>query len=354
MAPRKGGRGAIPSLQPGRFVAVLDAFARAHGLSRRERSVLSLAADAVRDKEIAGRLGCTAKTMDALWRRIYAKTGLRAHDAVLAGILQLSLAPASATSHRHDTRLSKERSGGSDPKNFSPRRTPRPGFRALLVSESPDTALALAEQLARSTRLDVVVASPPEPLISARTKPFDIAIVELGAGLSSLDWSLQMRGALGQPELVFVADSAVDAGAAGLRELGIGPILTATSLTDWLTHAAPSLVKMARARRALVEAGAALPRVPDDDAPPSLGLFAAEQRFRESYVRALIGRTNSRRDAAAEAHICYRTFCHIIKKLGLTRSSATTPTARLTSPAAVPFVTRTTTPGPSTGRSDAC
>ena len=74
---------------------LLDTFARAHGLSGREREVIRLATMACHDKQIAEQLGVSVKTIEVFWRRIYEKTGWRGHCAVLAGVIRfVSSAPS--------------------------------------------------------------------------------------------------------------------------------------------------------------------------------------------------------------------------------------------------------------------
>jgi len=43
----------------------------------------------------------------------------------------------------------------------------------------------------------------------------------------------------------------------------------------------------------------------------------AENLFREAYIRRVLAETGNRRKAAEVAGIPYRTFCDILKKLGI-------------------------------------
>jgi molybdenum-dependent DNA-binding transcriptional regulator ModE len=46
-------------------------------------------------------------------------------------------------------------------------------------------------------------------------------------------------------------------------------------------------------------------------------LHAAETRFRETYLRLLLAERGSRRRAADEAGVPYRSFCEMLRKLGI-------------------------------------
>jgi hypothetical protein len=151
----------------------------------------------------------------------------------------------------------------------------------------------------------------------------DILVVGLrGRSLGALAWALAHWVALGGPELVFVsADAATDPFARGLGAAGVRYVLSEQGVADWLCEHAPALTAFSRARRALLAARERLPAAPcpaegDAGAEP-LGLFQAEQRFRAAYIQTLLARSRSRREAAQKARIAYRTFCHILEKLGI-------------------------------------
>ena len=55
-----------------------------HGLALREVEVLKLSACGFGSKEIAGQLGCSPKTVDEYWRRIYFKWGSRSRQRIVA------------------------------------------------------------------------------------------------------------------------------------------------------------------------------------------------------------------------------------------------------------------------------
>jgi hypothetical protein len=190
--------------------------------------------------------------------------------------------------------------------------------RLLVVSEPPALARALADQIEQGASMSVMVTCPTDRAPGVLPVPFDIVLVHLGFDLTALSWSLRMVTALGHPELVLVTSDAGDPTVAGLHALGVRHVLTQSVAGAWLADAAPWLVRIARARRALEAAKAGLPAIPSgQQGSPSGGLFQAEQRFRETYVRTLVARTTSHRDAASEARVSYRTLYHILKKLGL-------------------------------------
>jgi hypothetical protein len=151
----------------------------------------------------------------------------------------------------------------------------------------------------------------------------DVLVVGLrGGSLGTLEWALLHWTDLGRPELVFVsADVTGDPFARGLVAAGVRYVLGQDEAVDWLCVHAPALTAFTRARRALLAAREQLPEVPrpaagDAGAEP-LGLFQAEQRFRAAYIQTLLARSRSRREAAQKARVAYRTFCHILEKLGI-------------------------------------
>jgi hypothetical protein len=151
----------------------------------------------------------------------------------------------------------------------------------------------------------------------------DLLLVGLsGTSLAALEWSLAHWASLSWPEMVFVSsDQATDPTATGLGAAGARYVLAENTAAAWLLEHAPALADFARARRALIEASRRLPSPPSapmgDPAQAPVGLFQAEQQFRMTYVRMLLASSASRREAAVKARIAYRTFCHILEKLGI-------------------------------------
>src|SRR2546423_14351754 len=108
--------------------------------------------------------------------------------------------------------------------------------------------------------------------------------------------------------------------ARGLSAAGVRYVVSEAEAADWLLEHAPALAAYSRARRALLEATDRLPhRLALAQGPEEepVGLFHAEQQFRTSYIQMLLARSGSRREAALKARIAYRTFCHILEKLGI-------------------------------------
>jgi DNA-binding CsgD family transcriptional regulator len=78
-----------------RLNALVDRYADVHGLSRRERAVLSLGARGLHRKGMATELGCSPGTVNTYWNRILRKLHLTSQAEVLANLLRLALgAPA--------------------------------------------------------------------------------------------------------------------------------------------------------------------------------------------------------------------------------------------------------------------
>lgn len=67
---------------------VVHGFAREHKLSRRECEVLSLTCEGMHTKRIALELGCSSKTIEEYWCRIYSKTGRFSRLEVVSSLLR--------------------------------------------------------------------------------------------------------------------------------------------------------------------------------------------------------------------------------------------------------------------------
>ncbi|WP_063732813.1 response regulator transcription factor [Streptomyces sp. RTd22] len=68
--------------------------AKLDGLTSREREVLGLAVDGMANKQIAARLGISAKTIDVHRARIREKTGAQSMATLVRDVLRLGLRPA--------------------------------------------------------------------------------------------------------------------------------------------------------------------------------------------------------------------------------------------------------------------
>ncbi len=202
--------------------------------------------------------------------------------------------------------------------------------RVLLIQGTEQKGGQLFADLkhAPSIALEQLTLSASLPKLTA--PPFDVVIVTLSdENLENLSFSLRMRKSLGQPEVVFVTDDLAGPIASGLAELGIELIIPLHLASEWLVQELPTLTLMARTRRAHHAAKARLGLKRSTFSPElraTSGLFAAERTYRETYVRALLASTDSRREAAAKARVSYRTLSHILTKLGITsRSSRESP-----------------------------
>ncbi|RNG38382.1 response regulator transcription factor [Streptomyces botrytidirepellens] len=71
-----------------------DLRAKLDGLTSREREVLGLAVDGMANKQIATRLGISAKTIDVHRARIREKTGAQSMATLVRDVLRLGLRPA--------------------------------------------------------------------------------------------------------------------------------------------------------------------------------------------------------------------------------------------------------------------
>lgn len=182
---------------------------------------------------------------------------------------------------------------------------------AALAGKVSPSNIVVANLRGRGDREHVVAAGTPD-LLGVRLRTAD---------LMPLEWALSIHQKIGCPEIFFIADDVRTDGAtfAGLRALGFKRLIPLSMLERWLCLTALPLARLARARRTFQEAE----RILDDissmavplDAPN--GLFLEEQRFRETYLRALLAETGSRRLAADRARVPYRSFCQMLQKAGI-------------------------------------
>ena len=66
---------------------IAERFGESHGLSRRERQVIGLTMQGLCTKEIEFLLGCSRKTIEQYWYRIYAKLGRHGREQVMAALV---------------------------------------------------------------------------------------------------------------------------------------------------------------------------------------------------------------------------------------------------------------------------
>lgn len=150
--------------------------------------------------------------------------------------------------------------------------------------------------------------------------PVDVAL--LRADRLGVEGSALLHDAdLGFPEVIFVVDEAWSPERLALESRGFRYIVARNDLSSWLPGVLSQLCALTRARRGALAASANKPLPPS--LPPSqrlagrLTLHAAETRFRETYLRLLLAERGSRRRAADEAGVPYRSFCEMLRKLGI-------------------------------------
>ncbi len=158
----------------------------------------------------------------------------------------------------------------------------------------------------------------------------DVLVVVLsGVSQEVLSWVLGSWHELGGPELVFMTPSdSLHPAAAALTAVGARYVVADNDAATWLHENSTALAEFARARRAMERA---LLRRPPPTSPDGechtrvgVGLADAEQRFRTTYLEALMSTSATRRQAAERARVPYRTLSHMLEKLGIpTRRSPT-------------------------------
>lgn len=128
--------------------------------------------------------------------------------------------------------------------------------------------------------------------------------------------------ALGYPEVVYVTEDGWSPQRFVLETRGVPYVICEADLWHWLATAAQPLCALALARRAALAAFARRPA----STPPhwkaqssgrSMRLHAAETLFRESFLRGVLAEHGSRRDAAEAAGVPYRSFCEMLRRLGV-------------------------------------
>ena len=150
--------------------------------------------------------------------------------------------------------------------------------------------------------------------------PVDVAV--LHAERLDLACSPLLRDPkLGLPELVFVVDEASSPQHLALRSRGFRYVVAEDDLPEWLPAMLAQLVSLTRARRIVLGA------CPDGAGAIDISatvrrarrvkLHAAETTFRMAFMRALLAEHGSRRRAAEEAGVPYRSFCEMLRKLGI-------------------------------------
>jgi len=190
----------------------------------------------------------------------------------------------------------------------------RPASPHVLLLDAANRAADLRCRLRANVRLTAVRA---QSLYEVRQ--VDVAILDFeNVGLACSP--LLRDPALGFPELVFLVDAVGSAQDLALRSHGFRHLVGENEILEWLPAALDQLVALTRARRILLQACAdccvtgqlrVMPRT------KGMGLHAAETSFRSAFIRGLLAESGSRRRAAEQAGVPYRSFCEMLRKLGL-------------------------------------
>jgi len=148
----------------------------------------------------------------------------------------------------------------------------------------------------------------------------DVALIRLGrAEIDALAEAGRLLRRDPAIEIVFFSDGdGIDLTIA--EALGLHRIVPTDRLVEWLRVAGPHLVCRTQARRLLLAAERCIPPIP----PLTAGraqlvqpLLAAEQKFREAYLRSLLAPGCDRETVARLAGVPYRTLCQMIRKLDI-------------------------------------
>jgi hypothetical protein len=223
----------------------------------------------------------------------------------------------------HDTRRpSSLATASQEPASSSFEEFDSRAIQLLVVDRNLERGRALTRGLDCAFQ-QVVVA--PDALCNALEngrEGFDVIVSVVDAdSLDALALICQRHGSLGYPELVFVVDHWWQPEAQALRSAGLERILWAHRAPAWLAAAVPSLAGLARANRLRVAAMTQIPALPEEafNWPPRqiATLPQAESRYREAFLRLLLTTEGSRRAAAQRAGVPYRSFCQMLRKLGI-------------------------------------
>jgi len=201
---------------------------------------------------------------------------------------------------------------------------PQPAFwRDGWADPNPHVVLLLPDDpcrerlLRRLSDARVTVLDQDRPL--PKLPPVDVAVLHVST-LNLGSSPLLYDAGLGLPELVFVVDEAWSPQHLALRSRGFRYIVSQSEIAEWFPTALPGLGSLAQARRIVLSAcddGLPPPEVLATRQATGARLHAAETSFREIYLRSLLAEHGSRRKAAEEAGVPYRSFCEMLRKLGI-------------------------------------
>jgi hypothetical protein len=153
----------------------------------------------------------------------------------------------------------------------------------------------------------------------------EVAAIKLTADSAGLMFAAELVQRAPWVQLVFWAsEHAPSSGAHVARSLGISRLIPLSQISHWLAAAVGPLARLARARRAALEAEATIPCIPEMPVRTcalTIALPEAERQFRESYLRQLLSESPSAKKAAERAGVPYTTLCSMMKKLGLSKGT---------------------------------
>jgi hypothetical protein len=200
--------------------------------------------------------------------------------------------------------------------------------RAVIIDEDIGRGMDLAEIIQRIPSLLVTVIPAMNRLPSDGAPPA-LALISV-EGSAPLGAAEQLMRTSPESEIILFCADLQSPEVAAAQALGVKRIMERRSMINWLTEAAPHLMRVVALRRALARATACIPTTDPSGAalaPISasalrgqelLPLPTAEARFREMYLRQLVLLEGGNRHAVARrAGVPYRTICHILHKLGI-------------------------------------
>lgn len=184
---------------------------------------------------------------------------------------------------------------------------------------------------ARRRRMELIARDASVEIIDApdvtQLSPGLVDVAVLDPGVLGVHWSsLISDPRYGYPELVFVVPHLGSPEEIALLTRGLRHVVSDDQLDLWLRDALPRLAQLARARRLVVAASESSRGVSAGSHNtlmelslrwPRMPLHAAESRYREIYMRSLLAEFGSRRAAASAAGVPYRSFCEMLRKLGI-------------------------------------
>jgi len=205
-------------------------------------------------------------------------------------------------------------------KNEDDRSADVPAETPIIGIINPDQggALAMAAQVRLiDVRARVTILSLDERARDDVPQDSEVLLVDVTQGPAIVGFAASVLASRPTAHAVFLTDGRLRPEAEALRGLGAQYVLTHGQVWLWLEQALHPLSRHARARRQLAAAERAIPPAPAWDPLPelTLSLPAAEQRFRESYLRCVLSRSPSQKAAALLAGVPYTTLRSMVEKL---------------------------------------